>query len=724
MDIMTNIPRPKGHPPAYAGLRLERKNKHILNARRSWVKLRAFFFTFVIVFVLCNIIIADDNLTEQNDKLNSFVWSLSSGLQNIGVTVSTDKVQAYLGTAFSPNLSTGFLCISEAIKINNDNILTNILMGIGLEAERFNIGKKVWSRAIARQHIRTKILYALGATNIVLMQGGWKSPAAKTEWGVIDAIDFNGKLSGQTRYGDSSQESFPGKVIILSIGNVSDSPVVLRDKVLKNAIAQLNKSILLQDTLQTLLTGFDLINYIADASHRSPFCPKCKQKSYICMHKTLKVIYNNLGAGVRYLNLIAQQCPDYEKKEIAGAAEQLASGRDLLNPYLDLNELKNIMADRKSQADMGEAIRKLREKLSKAAVFLAGVCNEEIEHSVVKTGVTEWLAKREEHKIVSTLPQFSRLKGLNNTFFISATMASEILGIKMPVEWLIGVSGSSFKFLIDSNTFVYVSDLSTGYDCMKRYFTAAGLVPVFYTFDSGMSADTGNMIRKEIVDNINRSAPSIISATDISNQWGIVTGYKDYGLSFLCRLPTDSNYYFSVVRTIPNTTITIRKKKDQPDMHSQVKGALKQLLLLHGQTNFSKYSSGSAALDLWINKCRDYSDNNFMPTLEFAHQNHLLWIALRDNLRKSYRFLDMTMTVAPELVAPLNQARGLYLNAVDLMNLAYADGFVLEKKEDVIYPIDWLGEKSKNQIQTLEEVEKIINEASQHIKLAVKQLRG
>ncbi len=687
-------------------------------------KSQFFLFTFATALALCNIIIADDNSAEQKDKLNSFAWSLSSGLQNIGVTVSTDKVQAYLGTAFSPNLSTGLLCISEAIKINNDNILTNILLGIGLKAERFNIGKKVWSRAIARQHIRTKILYGLEATNIILMQGGWKLPAGKMEWGIIDAMDFNGKLSGKTQHGNLSQESFPEKIIMLSIGNVSDSPIVLREKVLRNAIAQLNKSILLQDSLQTLLTGFDLINYIADASHRSPFCPKCKQNSDICMHKTLKVIYDNLGAGVRYLNVIAQQCPDYEKKEITGAAEQLASGRELLNPYLDLNELKKIMADRKSQADMGEAIRKLREKLSKAAVFLAGVCNEEVENSVVKSGVTEWMAKREEHKIVSTLPRFSRLKGLNNTFFISGTIASEILDIKTPAEWLIGVSGSSFKFLIDSNTFVYVSDLSTGYDCMKRYLTAAGLVPVFYTFDSGMSADTGNMIRKEIVDNIDRSAPSIISATDISNQWGIVTGYKDYGLSFLCRLPTDSNYYFSVVRTIPNTTITIRRRKVQPDMHSQVKGALKQLLLLHGQTNFSEYLSGSAALNLWINKCRYYSDNNYMPELEFAHQNKLLWIALRDNLRQSYKFLDMTMTVAPELVAPLNQARGLYLNAVDLMNLAYADGFVLEIKKDVIHPIDWLGEKSKKQVQTLEEVEKIMNEASQHIKLAIKQLRG
>lgn len=691
--------------------------KNIFNSRLS-------FFAFVISFALCNIITADDKLTEQNDTLNSFAWSLSSGLQNIGVTVSTDKVQAYLGTAFSPNLFTGLLCTSEAIQINDDNILTNILMGIGLKAERFNVGKKVWSRAIARQHIRTKILYALAETNIILIQGGWKSPASKVEWGVIDAMDFNGKLSGKTQHGNLSQESFPEKIIILSIGNVSYSPIVLREKVLKNAITQLNKSILLQDSLQTLLTGSDLINYLADAAHRMPFCPKCKQNSYICMHKTLSVIYNNLGAGVRYLNVIARQCPDYEKKEITSASEQLALGRDLLNPYLKLNELKKIMADRNSQADMGEAIRKLRGKLNKAAVFLAGVCNEEIEDSVVKGGVTEWLAKRDEHKIVSTLPQFSRIKGLNNTFFISAAMASEILDIKMPVEWLIWVSGSSFKFLIDSNTFVYVSDLSTGYDCMKRYLTAAGLVPAFYTFSYGMSVDAGNMIRKEIVDNIDRSAPVIISATDISNQWGIVTGYKDYGSSLLCRLPTDSNYYFSVIQAIPKTTIIIRKRKEQPDMHSQVKGALEQLILLHGQTNFSEYLSGSTALNLWINKCRYYSDNNYMPELEFAYQNQLLWIALRDNLRKSYKFSDMAMMVAPELVAPLNQARGLYLKAVDLMNLAYADGYVLERKEVVIYPIDWLGEKSKKQIQTLEEVEKIINEASQHIKLAVKQLRA
>jgi len=685
-------------------------------------KIFALAFTLVTSLLLCNIATASDNQIKSNDKLNSFVWALSSGLQNIGITVSVDKVQACIGTAFGPNLSTKTLCLSEAIQINNDNMLTNVLLGFGLKETRFPIGNKIWSKAIARQFIRNKILYALAETNIILMQGGWKLPAGKTTWGVVDAMDFNGKLSGQTQWGNLPQELSPKNIIILSIGNESDSPDVFREKILKSAIGQLNKSILLQSSSRGLLTGYDLINYIADMAHRSPFCSKCKQKSYICMHKILNTFYDDLGSGVRYLNSTAQQCPDYEKKEIIAAAEKLATGRDILHPFLDLNKLKTIMADRKSQAEMGESIRKLKGTLTDAAYLLAAACNEETEKETKNLNISDWSGKREDHKIVRTLPGFNRLYGLNNTFFISVTLAAEILDIKRPAEWFIGVSGYSFKFLINSNTFTYVSDISTGYDCMEKYITGAGLVPTFYTFDINMSPETGNMIRKKIVENIDKSAPSIISVSGTSNQWGIVTGYKDYGLNLLCRLPADSNYFFSAVREIPDTTIIIRKKKTQPAMRSQVKNILNQLLLLHGQTNFSEYLSGDSAISLWIDKCRYYSNRNVMPSLHFAQQNQILWLALRDNLRKTYRVLDIAMTVMPELVVPLNEARGLYVKAVDELNITYADDDVLKTKRGVIYPLDWNGEKSGKQIQTLEKVRNLINEASNHVKLAAKQL--
>jgi len=685
-------------------------------------KFLSFVFTLVISLLLCNIASASDNPVNPIVKQNSLAWALSSGLKNIGVTVSVDKVQACIGTAFSPNLSTKTLCLSEAIQINDDNMLTNVLLGFGLKETRFPIGNKIWSKAIARQFIRNKILYALAETNIILMQGGWKLPAGKMEWGVVDAMDFNGKLSGQTQLGNLPQESSPKKIIILRVGNSSDSPDAFREKILKSAIGQLNKSILLQSSSRDLLTGYDLINYIADMAHKSPFCTKCKQKSYICMYKILIAFYNDLGAGVRYLNSIAQQCPDYEKKEIIAAAEKLATGREVLHPFLNLNKLKGIMANRKSQAEMGESIRKLKKTLTDAAYLLAAACNEETEKETKTLNIADWSGKREEHKIVSTLPRFNKLYGLDNTFFISATLAAEILDIKRPAEWFMGVSGYPFKFLINSNSFTYVSDLSIGYDCMERYITGTGLVPTFYTFDINMSPETGNMIRKKIVENIDKSAPSIISVSGKSNQWGILTGYKDYGLSFLCRQPADSNYFFSVVREIPDTTIVIRKKKEQPAMRSQVKDILKQLLLLHGQTNFSVYLSGDSAIVLWLGKCRDYSNNNIMPSLHFAQQNNLLWLALRDNLRKTYRVLDIAMAITPEIVVPLNEARGLYLKAVDELNITYADNVVLKTKRGVIYPLDWNGEKSREQIQALEKVRKLINEASNHVKLALKQL--
>jgi len=717
MDIMINILRPKVPTPGIL------KVRDLVACIANKVKFRARFFAFVIAFTLYNITaFATYNLKAQNDKVNSFAWSIDSQLKNIGTTVSLDKIHAYIGTAFSPNLSTGILCLSEAIQADDDAMLTNFLSGVGLKEDRFDIGKKVWSRAIARQFIRKKIRYALAETNIVLMQGGWKSPAGEMDWGIINSIDFNGKLSGETQHGDLPQELSPKKIIILRVNNSSVSPGLFRDQVLRNAVKQLNNSILLQDTTEEILTGYDMINHIADIIHRTPFCPQCKQKSYICLHKILKLIYDDLGSGIRYLNLIEQQCPEYQKKDIVEAANQLVEIRNQIIPFLNLDNLKIIMHDRNRQADMGEVIRQSANHFDKAAKFLAKACNEEIESINVNPVLAEQTAKRDERKLVRTLPLFSRIIGLSNSFFISSTLAAGILGHSAPVKWLIGVSGYPFKFLIESNSFTYVSDLSTGYDSMKRYLNAAGLVPVFYTFGNEISSSAENEVRKEIIKTIDTSAPVIISVPGSENQWGIITGYKDHGSRFYCRLPLDSNYFFSAVSKIPRYTITLKKKKEKPSMHSQTKGALNQMLLLHSQTNFSNYSSGISALNLWIDKCSYYSDGNFMPPLDFARQNQLLWIALRDNLRSTYRFLDIIITVAPELTAPINEARNLYLESVNLMNLTYEDGDVLKKKDGVVYPIDWLGKKSKKQIQTLGKVKDKINTANEHIRLAIKQL--
>jgi len=680
---------------------------------------KIFIFGFLINSLAFAAISVSDN------KINSFARALNTGLKNIGVIMPQEELQAYIGSAFSPNSSTSAPCISGSIQLTEDYTLTNLLLGAGLKETRFYVGKKVWSSAIARQFLKSTVRDALIQTNIVLMRGGWRAPAGNLDWGVVESMDGKERFIGRTTWGEAVQEGAPEKFIILTPINESVAPMLLREKILKTAVAKLNKSILLNKSPGGLLIcGAELIDNIADRLHRKPYCRVCNSKSYICLYKSLKTFYDDLGAGANYLSELSKHSPDYMKNEIAAAAVQLAEARDLFSPYLNLEKLEKIMRDRRAQAKMAEKIRKIKYKLTEAARALALATNEEVIDADLQQDLNISLSKREEKRLARTLPLFSRINGLNNTFFLSATMAAEMLGVEKPVAWLKGVSGYSLRFLIDTNSFTFITDISDGYDCMERYIRAAGLIPIFNSFDVAMPVAAENLIRKEIIDSIDKSAPVIISAPGTTGKWGVITGYTDYGMKFLCRLPYDTNYFFSEIQEIPDITISLRKNKNAPTTRSQVKSALRQLVLLSINTNFSEFASGAAAINLWIDKCYFYAKNKQMPSLHFAEQNEILWLGLRDKLRNSYNFLDLLAEAAPQAEAPMTAARNLYVKAVELMNFTYADGNVLKEKNGTVFPKDWHINGSVKQMETLEKVKKLIDESNSHIILALKQLKN
>ena len=676
------------------------------------------------LFLILGVSISVFGAEKFDDKsINSFSYALNRGLKNIGVETSVDEIQAYIGTAFSPAALKSALCISKSIRQTEDFTLTNLLLNIGLKENRYYVGEKVWSSAIARQFLRSTVREALLATNIVLVRGGWPSPAGKMDWGVVESIDGKEMFVGETRWGKMTQKFSPEKIIIFSMKSESVLPNLSREKVLKAAARRLNKSIFLQVNKSKLLTGCDLIDFIANRLHRKPFCPICKDKSYLCFHTIVKTLYSDFGNGTVYLNNLSEKVPDYMKTEIKNAAEQMASARDLLSPYLNENDLKIIMRDRKAQAKMAEKFRKLKFNLTKTAENLALACSEEVVDVASGNEPTMYVSKYESKRLARSLPLFSRINGLRDTFFISATIAAQMLGIEKKVEWLKGVSGLSFRFLIDTNTFTLVTDIADGYDCMESYLRGAGLVPTFNSFDIEMPVAAESMIRKDIIETINKRAPIIISAPGTTGKWGIITGYEDYGLKFLCRLPYDTNYFFSKIEETPDFSICLRRLKNIPTERSQVKTALQKIIFLSAKTNFSEYVSGEEAINYWIGKCAYYSTNQTTPPAEFAKKNEELWLELRNRLKSTYRFLDIAISIIPEIAPPLTVARNTYVNAVDLMNITYADKNILRIKNDNIYPSDW-SKGLRTQIDVLNKVNKIIEDANLNIKNALKQINN
>ena len=479
--------------------------------------------SFLILLGISVTVLCAKNLDDKS--INSFAYALNFGLKNIGVETTVDEIQADIGTAFSPTPLSSASCISKSIQQTEDFTLTNLLLNIGLKENRYYVGEKVWSSAIARQFLRTTVRDALLATNIVLVRGGWEPPAGKMDWGVVESIDGKEMFNGETRWGKMAQKSAPEKIIIFSMKNESLIPRFSVENVLKAGARRLNKSIFLQVKKSKLLSGCDLIDFIANRLHRKPFCSVCKGKSYICFLIIVKTLYNDFGNGSIFLNNLSKTVPDYMKSEIKKAAEQLASARDLLSPYLDENDLKKIMRDRKAQAKMAENFRKLKINLTEAAKNIALACSEEVVDVAAGDETTMYVSKYESKKLVRSLPLFSRINGLRDTFFISATIAAQMLGIERPVEWLEGVSGYCFRFLIDTNTFTLVTDISDGYDCMESYLRSEGLVPAFNSFDIEMPAAAESMIRKDIIETINKHAPIIISAPGTTGKWGVITGY-------------------------------------------------------------------------------------------------------------------------------------------------------------------------------------------------------
>ena len=704
-------------------------------------KFKSHMILVISVFItisLTPLLLAENNTVSNNSWVNSFEWSLHAGLEYAGVTSSTDEIRATLGTLFSPVIMKEPPCVSSSIKLSEELMISNILLSFGLNIEEYKIGKKIWSSAVARQFLKTKIRYALAETNVVLIQGKWKPKSQNTEWGIITSIDFNGTTSGITPWGDMSYTTTPRKILILSPANYSLSPHLFRENILQTACSNLdgNKS------LQKLISGIALINYIADTAHRTPYCEKCKNKSPECMYSALKIIRDNLSTGSRYLQKISEQYDNNEKRTLISAVNELLAGCDVLNALIDLKKIREDMSEKQLQAELGEEIRRVNNYLARAIQYINEIAGTPIDDltgfalsvdniqqtvSALSNETTKtlkyqslWSSARESKQLVNKLPLYSRLRGINNSFLTSVGLAAEIAGISKRVEWIAGISGFPFRFLIETNLFVGTADFFTGYDCSTKAFNAAGLKPIYYISDGTYPDSVKNMIRKAIVNSINSEIPVVIRDPASDDEWGLIVGYKNYGLSFMCRLPGDSNSNLSTVYAIPKTSVTFYKSFIKTDRRAQIKNALKQLLLLHSNTNFNSYVSGTAALDYWINECEYYSKRGIMPPLDFADQNYKLWISLRDNLRSTYRFLDLVMFYVPELTAPLNEARSSYLNAVDLLNDAVATGRVLKNESGTYEPLDWMGVKDKQQINTLKQVKILIENTNEHISFALK----
>ncbi len=656
---------------------------------------------------------------------DSFTWCLHTGLERFGVTTSYDTVRAYLGTAFSPAMVTGRLCLSSAFRAGTAAFPHNAFRGLGLHAERLPVGPAAWSRAVVRRYMRTRIRESLAATNLVLLQGGWELPAGCLDWGIVQSVDSDGAVVGTTPGGIANQRFAPASLLVLSVTNVSCAPRAQERRVLDDAARRLRSETGSAACPGGVLTGVAAIDYLADCAHRRPFCLACGKASAVCVTKLMRKLHGDMNSGVCYLNAIAPDYPAKKRQALLAAASEISAVRDEIAPYTNLARVRREFANGETQAAFGEKVRGLNKRFVRAAEMLAIVCDARRvgdTPSTMEGGAR--VSERKTMKLVGSLPLFRDLDDGGRTFLCSALLAAQAVGVEELPEWLKGSCGVAFRFLIETNAFSVPDGITQGFDCGEALIQAIGFTPVYYSCNMAAPTSVRDMVRREMVASLDAGLPLIVSESATTGRWGLVVGYDDFGRDFICRMPSDTNAPLRVIQEVPRRVIALGERRPALDTKTQVRGVLRRLVALSEKTNLASYASGRAAIDFWIERCKPYARRALLPTHHFARQNEALWLALRDSRRDTYRYLDAVMRRMPKLAAPLDQARTIYVKQVNMLNHALADGLVLGVKDGVALPMGWSPGKCKKQIDVLKRLNKMDEAALSHVRFALEQLSG
>lgn len=270
--------------------------------------------------------------------------------------------------------------------------------------------------------------------------------------------------------------------------------------------------------------------------------------------------------------------------------------------------------------------------------------------------------------VIEGIPKLDWSTGKSATFHAALEVIANHLGIGKDYIYLNGVSGSVFRLHFHKDWCPSSPDPTCGYNSGEEALKALGLEYHFKYVPIDDSAGQ-EVLRKEIMESIDRGMP--VFATELIGvpEWGIITGYQDGGKELLCRTYFDRREGYDIADKFPWAVYFIDEKKEMPTDIDNYRRSFAIALENLTTPEYDKYASGLAGFDLWLKrlKTEDFAAMDSAKYMTASHTNAWIYDRLIDDREDANVYLERVEKKFPELSERLQALTKLYREESELL---------------------------------------------------------
>lgn len=654
----------------------------------------------------------------------SFILTLQSALEAVGVTTDISSVMVYTGAALVPSAFTQEVCVADAFLRAEEDPAVLFTAAFGVEIESYSIPRASWDKAVVRNYVLRRIL-AREDTEAIMIKGGWSIPLYGSYWGRVNGINESHVIQGTQPWGDAELLHRPQHIMFLSVTNTSAASSQLLQQTIDYAVAGLRDSAPPHAVPNTgRLYGIDAVDWLIGTLHRFPFCTDCGSASSRTLNTILSLWERYFSHAVIWLNASHPSLSASQSEQMHEAAEAFARARDACTDMRAL-PLRELCTDPETQLTLLPHLRILRMALLHAEDALTPLASSSVRRA--RTRKDDEHTSRtdipERFQLVTQLPLFSQLRYSAYPFLCGALMAGQLVGNADYSDWIVGCSGFPGDLTLDMTDLRPVYTTETDVRRKQQILRAQHITPLRYTLTPD-SPDTAHaFIRDRIVASLRRGMPVLAEGLDMFDDVAVILGYDAYGKTLIVRTSYDTSDTFMRTEELPRTAWIYRGRTPAPPHETAIYDMLSFVIEMYEKTGEPPYVYGRDARLHVLNRCREYQVSPELMSTNFAKAHREFYTHLITQRRALYRFIDTAVTRVPYLMFPLSAARQALINEVEILNSALTDDIALTWLNDSFWPPGWTGRPATREIQILKDALEHADEAHMHMKIARDSLR-
>jgi hypothetical protein len=646
----------------------------------------------------------------------SFSECLHTVITGAHAATTLDTIGWYTCNSFTPAIETGTSCLVSGVLNTRPLNLDLVMRAYGYSCEPLIVLPSKWKRSFVRDFYYKEINDSLMRARPILAKGGWNDPAGRDDWMIVSSLTGN-KVKGRRGELEAIQDFTPSKLFILSATNSSAAPGVLRDKMLALGVAYSRNTA----GIPGIITGAEAIQYLADKACRRPGCLGCPHTHPVCIRNVISLWRRDALSGIRFLEGSLEAFPDMKRSAVHKALQSLKEYAILLEVIEERITSYDPAVKPDTWAACAESIRSISVPVWEFGNALAPAVSQSL-IPYPRYAAARYHSPYKSRKLVRSLPNFQDLEDGSYSFLSSGLMAAQVMKLVVLPQWLKGLSGHPFKFMMDTNSYIIESDLPGEIDLSHAFFSAARYRPGEYVLNGKESQRTLDVIRREIVKAINRREPILGYNIAGTNAWGLIVGYDAHGELLLSRSPSDTGLAFNITYTLPERLMFFSDKLPVRSNRAWLKTVFTNALVMYEHSSKPPYLAGLALLKDWERQLRFYDELLILPPVDFARANHALWLDLHHKRRTAYQFIELAARKIPDVQFPLKRLYNIYIQEATILNNALKDNLIIGEKDGIITPHGIKPVVLGTQADLLKKIITLEEEAAEEIREVIKEL--